>query len=402
MKGSGRSSCREWVVNLSLLGGSLLFALVVVEVAARWMTPFPVTTESNKVPHPSLRYTLNPELPDVDENGFRNPRVRKTYDLVGIGDSHTYGRYASWRASWPHQLAELLGLSVYNMGVGSYNVYSYWRLYFWARKRLNPRAAVVALYPANDVGGSGVCRTFALDFWRQKVQDGDLENTRCHPDRSFPKYERTTLLEKLKGLAADTALGSMMKYFLWEDLERILVAYGGYDERRFFRLNDGSRTLKLSRERVRRHASYSDLDDTAVRETFRNSRRLFSQMHRDADEHDLFFGVIILPSKERVYYEWARRRGIDVPEALRTGIREQIRLTDRYRSFFTRRGIPFYEPLEDLLGALNRRRRRGEVLYPFRDGHPVEAGYRVYARAAAKLLSRAGRGQPGLVPGSPD
>jgi hypothetical protein len=63
--------------------------LVFGEVLLRLLTPFPVTLESNKKPHPILKYVLDPSLADVDQDGFRNGGEITLHnaDAVVIGDS---------------------------------------------------------------------------------------------------------------------------------------------------------------------------------------------------------------------------------------------------------------------------------------------------------------------------
>ena len=69
---------------------------------------------------------LSPRLRDVDEHRFRNPPDdNERYDIVAIGDSHTFGSNVSWMEAWPHALARGTGHTVYNLGVGSYSIYQY-------------------------------------------------------------------------------------------------------------------------------------------------------------------------------------------------------------------------------------------------------------------------------------
>ena len=78
--------------NTLLLGISILFSLVILEIGLRSLTPFPIHGEmANRVPHPVLGYTLDPFNKEVDANGFRNSTADGHYDIVVIGDSHTQG-----------------------------------------------------------------------------------------------------------------------------------------------------------------------------------------------------------------------------------------------------------------------------------------------------------------------
>ena len=47
-------------------------------------------------------------LRDIDENGFRNPKLFEEVDIVTVGDSFTYGNNVSSEKSWPQQLPSQL------------------------------------------------------------------------------------------------------------------------------------------------------------------------------------------------------------------------------------------------------------------------------------------------------
>ncbi|MCZ6757176.1 MAG: hypothetical protein O7C39_02735, partial [Bacteroidetes bacterium] len=117
---------------------------------------------SNRVPHGELLYVLDSDLPDIDRLGFRNRKDPRDQTIFAIGDSHTYGNKVTWEKSWPTQLQKMLNLEVYNFGVGSYNIYQYYRL-FEMSTQYTPKYVIIGLYPANDLA-LNVCEILRLDY----------------------------------------------------------------------------------------------------------------------------------------------------------------------------------------------------------------------------------------------
>ena len=123
--GWARTSSPAWKLRLSAMCISGALVLLLSEGLLRVLTPYPVNLQSNMVPHLQLGYVLDPEMADVDVNGFRNAEVPQEVDIVTIGDSHTQGFNVTSDQSWPGQLARQLNQSVYNMGVGGYGPLQY-------------------------------------------------------------------------------------------------------------------------------------------------------------------------------------------------------------------------------------------------------------------------------------
>src|SRR5437016_7392418 len=97
-----------------------------------------------------LGVRLVPNTPGHDANGFRNASVRAQVEVVGLGDSQTWGVNVQSADAWPQQLAKLSQRSVYNMSVGGYGPVQYWRL---AEKAFSfsPKVIIVGLYFGNDL-----------------------------------------------------------------------------------------------------------------------------------------------------------------------------------------------------------------------------------------------------------
>ena len=168
--------------NLLLFILSSTLALGILEIGLRQFTAFPIHgPKANRIPDEKLAYRLTPSLPGIDANGFRNPQTQKQVDLVAIGDSHTYGINVRTEDSWPYQLADLTGMTVYNFGVSSYGSLQYHHLMDEAIK-LKPQVIVIGLYLVNDI--MSPCQLIiTMDYW-QNWADGKGFNTQpCQNDR---------------------------------------------------------------------------------------------------------------------------------------------------------------------------------------------------------------------------
>jgi hypothetical protein len=97
--------------NLLTLIISLLFSLAILEIGLRSFTPYPISRVSNRVEHEKLGYVMDPNMSEIDENGFRNKELT-SIDIVALGDSHTYGFNVSSDNSWPKLLGRKLKKNV--------------------------------------------------------------------------------------------------------------------------------------------------------------------------------------------------------------------------------------------------------------------------------------------------
>lgn len=99
---------------------AVIFTLAAAELLLQFLTPNVIYSPlSNQTYDQRLGTKMNPQLEDIDEKGFRNPAPLDHADIVTLGDSHTYGVNVSSAMSWPQQLAEMDGVTVYNLASGA-------------------------------------------------------------------------------------------------------------------------------------------------------------------------------------------------------------------------------------------------------------------------------------------
>ncbi len=320
-----------------------LGCILLGELALRLLTPFPQRLDP-RVPHPTLRYVLDPALPDVDAAGFRNLRLSR--DIAAIGDSHTYGYNVEADASWPARLAAESGREVYNFGVGGFGVPDYAHCVQLALAQ-GCRTLLVAFYPANDLA--------------------DWDYVFPPPPLSAPMALQRFAIERSALVAATRS--ALRK-------RPALVRPGA-----------PCTDLAIAAGRVRRHGAAMDLADSLVVARLQQAGTLFAAMAEACRADDARLGVLLIPSKMRVYSACAARHGAELPPEVARAVASEQALLASFREELARLGLPCRDALAELGEALEIERAAGRPLYPATDGHPLAAGYAAYARAAAALLA---------------
>ena len=368
------------VYNLVLLLISFCISFVLAELALRTWTPFPIHMSSGQQPHDELLYVLHPSRDDIDTQGFRNPQASSHPEIYAIGDSHTYGSNVTWDKSWPHQLGEFSRKDVYNFGVGSYGIYQYVRLFEMAVERA-PSFILVGLYPANDLTLNG-CRLLHLEYWKERALQQGLSNGFCeeeNPDEiDDPGMDQGGLNEALKSSAVINAI-----YFTF--IKPVLNYPGTYD------FSDGATEISVNRKRVAAHHSLTDLDRDKVRQHFANGQILFRYMQELAASNDIPWGVLLVPSKERVIFHWATANDLPLPESFREAVESEERLVEILKEFFDEESIMYSDAAPRMVDLLAQGSANGSSIYKSGDGHPFDRGYDAYAQTAADLMSAAER-----------
>ncbi len=99
------------------------------------------------------------------------------------------------------------------------------------------------------------------------------------------------------------------------------------------------------------------------------------------------FSVLILPSRERVLLEWARKHSHEIDPRLEALAVPEIELAGRFEAYLETRAVPVKDATPDVVDAFAASVRDGTAFYPASsDGHPLAPGYAAYARAAVSLI----------------
>ncbi len=381
-------SSRQFVKVTALFTTSLVLALILLEVGLRLITPYPITSSSNKRIHPRLAYTLSPRLHDVDQRGFRNTiYTLEDADLVIIGDSQTYGENVTSENNFPSLVASKTSRNVYNFGISSYGIYQY-KVLMDDVLQYPVKDVILSLYPANDLAFD--CEILSTDYWKSYAKKTGLPVPGCGGDS---KRERATTVAKINKREGATTIVRIKRLFQKTatlQLLNILPTKVGVRQprennfdQRFFLFDEDQ---FVSKGRSRDHAASASLEDPDVRINFENSKRFLIEDAKRADDKSIGFLVLIIPSKERVLYEWMTRRDREVTREFAAVVKNELSLTQEYVRFFEKNEIVYVDALLDVVIALDRAVKDGGQLYPDGNGHPLRVGYQAYADAAIKGL----------------
>ncbi len=362
---------KERFLGFSIAVIAVTISLLGADVALRWLTEFPVNNVSNRMVDKDLGYRLSTHLPDVDANGFRNRKTNSLEgsDILAVGDSHTYGNNVASENSWPAVLSRATGLKVYNSGVGSYGIATYHALQSRFMNVHPNMAAIVAVYPNNDfAAASSFCEIdFSDQYWtdelrRLKLKFRDLQ-LGCR-DAENPK----------KGIIS------------WIKTNSAIIS--AVNELIFIPRRIASRSTSAAENLPRIDLSGLIRDEKGSRIEEQFTKLGLSLIADWAISWNHRIGLLLIPSKPRVFYEIQLRRNqlnSTNPDLIRVA-RHDIELELLVQNVAEANEIPVESALEDLVAAME----KNSNLYPIIDGHPREEGYIAYAAAAQRLVERLG------------
>lgn len=341
--------------NILLLCFSLLLALGMGEAMLRHFTLFPITSTSNMVLDERLLYRTGPKAEGVDESGFRTAGGAPPYELVAIGDSHTFGLNVKARDSWPAVASRMLGVSVANLSAGGYDILQYLALMDDALA-LHPKTVVVGFYPYNDLRRQ--CRLLNTPYWQEHGKALRL-NTACSRGTVTPEAEED---------AWETAIGSAVRY-LWQ---RYALAGTVTDFR------NEVKPVAATHIRGSRNTQNAAIYNTTL---------AFLLMQKKAQAQGVRFIVLFIPSMELVQAAFLSSAPAQLPAGSEQKMREERRMRALFMGVFTQNGIEYADALDATAKAYGVEIDNGRNLYPPDDQHPMEAGYAAYAKGLVDYLT---------------
>lgn len=347
--GFARTASAQWKLRLTAVCISFLAASLFAEVGLRCFTHFPVNMPSNMVPHPDLGYVLDPNSPDVDANGFRNPEVLTQADIVAIGDSHTQGLNAASQYAWPQLLGEQTKQTVYNMGVRGYGPLQYDRL-IDAALALKPKQVVIGLYLGNDLGD--VSRGI-----RERHCEQDIDNQFRHT------------------LKYHTAAGSAMSHWLKQS---------AWCRSAGFQISHPTNPTFVAEQRIRFLTEDMDLAAPNIKRAFTDALQILKHANDRCDASGTRMLVSLIPTRESVYCHCPTVNLDSLPSELTVLLQHEERLRATLKSSLAAAEIETLDLLPSLVSEMS----SGTQVYSAHDeGHPLVGGYRVYARAVESALN---------------
>ncbi len=381
--------------NLLTLTISLLFSFIVLEIGLKSFTPYPISRVSNRIEHEKLGHVMDPNMNDIDENGFRNKKLTSV-DIVALGDSHTYGFNVSSDNSWPKLLGRKLKKNVYNFGIGGYGILQYQNLLSKAIE-LNPEVILLGLYLPNDL--NDICNLVSSNtYWASRAKEFDINSSVCSeikPDSALGKYanQKSSIIIR-KWLKENSAIISIVSkyYHRFSTHKRIStrelkainrIEKGGATNALV--INDGKIKTMIDFLRIQLNKECMDMNSPHIQMGYEVLKEFFLEAKKNTELNNIHFGVLFIPSKERVFYEYLKQTDHYIPKEYEDLVENEDELKGMTSVFMKNIGIPFIDVLPDMENALL---KHGDIYPAWDDGHTILIGYKVFAESAFNLYQQ--------------
>lgn len=272
--------------------------------------------------------------------GFRNRSVPNVADIVTLGDSQTYGNNALLEHNWPSRLKAHISHAnptIYNMSVGAWNGPQYLEM-FPKALLFRPKVVVVAFYTGNDP-----LSAFVQVYGSEHFSDLRLD----------PSLDKSDAPAKPK--AGDD---------LWP-----------------VRFRDGTSTVFTPSYRL-----VSNLrEDPTVKTGYEILKEIARRIQVISVESKVPVIFCMIPTKELVYDKRVRREGIPLSPTYATLVKSERAYYMEFADSLSRVvGLVYVDVLTPMEEAA-----MDQMLYPSGgNGHPIDLGYDVIARALAPSVGR--------------
>jgi lysophospholipase L1-like esterase len=367
-------------------------------------------TTSQFIPDERFRVVPNPQFPEHDSNGFRNPKALDKAEIVAVGDSFTYGTGVEPCQAWPYLLGRLSGQSVYNMSFGGYGGVEGLML-FERAIRMDPSVIVFATYNGNDlVEAYNAVYTRNL-FPEFKTQNSSQKDAIAMLEQSDPLGVKITEITQLMWsgpnhqnsdiavFSPKTSLWKMVKqlklmrlFFTTENaLQKTFVDTPAYrykkekknNNNKLYEVFDAQNFKTLFTPAYRRIAM--NLDDIRIEEGLDISLQAIKRMSEMSQSNSIHCLILLIPTKERVFYELYPEYNMKPSESMSWLIKEEEQIRSRTMSFLEENHISYI----DLLPILRNCFKSGQQPYFMdSDGHFNATGQAAVAEAVCQYINR--------------
>jgi hypothetical protein len=351
---------------------------------------FIYSTEPMMIPSERLGMAGNPRHPGLDRNGYRNNEIADSYDIVALGDSHTFGTTVDISEAWPNLLDSSSEYSVYNMGLGGYGTVHSLLLYDDAIK-FDPQLIIIGVYFGNDFYDN-----FRLDFGtdrfslltereRELIERLETEETIAEKvsflfDFGASQDDEQDTRSIRRFLSQESGLYGMLRAIKniavppVSDEATILVpnfedAASALTEKQRMLATpfDGNewRTILTAPYRL----AVEDRDDPRIAYGFHVALEALRAIRDRAESDDVELLVVLLPTKEYVFQE--RVFGADSHSAFDSLISWEETSRNQVAAFLMHEGISFVDPAPILIDSIQ------QPYFENADGHPNALGHKL-------------------------
>ena len=114
-------------------------------------------------------------------------------------------------------------------------------------------------------------------------------------------------------------------------------------------------------------------------------KKFLLEAKNNTELNNMRFGVLLIPSKERVLYNYLTQMGYNVPKEYKKLVNNEDELKENISLVLENTKISFIDILPDMENAIL---EYGNIYPVSYDGHPIEIGYQIYADNAFKLYQQ--------------
>ncbi len=350
--------------------------MIILEVGLRALTPFPISQASNKGSHDILGWVMDSNTAEIDKHGFRNSTL-SSIDIVALGDSHTYGFNVSSDNSWPKLLARMLDKTVYNYGVGGYGILQY-KYLLDKSIELDPKVVLLGLYLPNDL--DDLCSLVSTNqYWSSRAKEFNINGSLCIKKQKRKK-RRTRNSTWLKENSATIAIASeyYSNFSMRSKIENNEIKNAVV-------INDEKTKTIINHSRIEIHKKHMDINEPHIKMAYEVLKTTILEANKNFETNSIRFGILFIPSKERVFYGYLTQMGYTLPIEYKILVDNEDKLKANITQFVSNAGIPSADILQDMENALL---KYGQVYPPRDNGHPIEIGYQIYADNAFSLYQQ--------------
>lgn len=367
-----------------------------------WYKLHPWVKQQRYIPDDKLRRRGDPDLPEHDRLGYRNPSVPESAELVCLGDSFTYGHQCAPEEAWPITVQRLTGLSAYNMGISGTGPAEYFHRLSSQGFELSPKTVLVGVYFGNDfldAYNAGYMWKSIPDFldpdFVEPEKVDELEGVQSLYDEIQPELNRSWAKKRRQ-----SPLRSLIKTGSEYSQIFAMLRAGYLVVTKRQRLNDDGRWLSWEAH-VAKHpggfvlydrvgvrtvlapvtASVVDLDDPRVMEGLRITGAVFQRMDELCRSKSARMMIVLLPTKEFVFSELLPQEGL---EKLARSKRNEDAIRRRFVELMDQHNIEVIDTVSAQRAAI----RSGLNPYFESDNmHLSPLGQQIVAKEIAKRLA---------------
>lgn len=400
-----RTKLRGWRSAVAENVAAVLVTAIVIEISLHLSSALVPAVDALTRPQAALieddRLGVkgNPNWPDHDVRGFRNATALEKASVVALGDSHTYGTNVAAEEAWPSVLARLQEKPVYNMGTPG-NASSHAFDGRPVAMSLDPETIIFALYFGND---------FCDEFLFARRNDLTAEHANVDEIEKIMELERRGTIEDeiafLFGAGTDgSGVGRLatIKTFVKESVRTYGLLSAIHDRMRpesgtsaLMRKDFAKAVADLSAKQLEYVSIYEGpdwktiftaryrflcLDDSDPRVTMgvKISMENIGKMHRMAQEKGIRFYVLLMPTKEFVFFPKIENR--EEHRLLSQLIENEERIGRQLKNYIQDMGIVVIDPVPELRIA------ESQPYFQNGDGHPNAAGHEIVARKVFEVI----------------